>query len=141
MVERDAHLALLRKLIDVIWNARALDRLPEVFTEHAAIHYGPHDLKGYSQIADDFMGPLQAAFPDLHHTIEDLFVIGDRGCMRYHGTGTHQGAYDGHAPTRRPLAYDGIAIFRFEAGRIAEIWSYSDFGPRFAELQWPSKLA
>ena len=130
-----ANTAMLRKLIDVIWNARALNRLPEVFTEDAAIHYGERELKGYASIREEFIAPFQKAFPDLSHTIEDLFVSGDRGCLRYHGTGTHRGDYEGRPATGGRLAYDGIAICRMGAdGRIAEIWSYSDFGPRFAAL-------
>jgi predicted ester cyclase len=67
-----------------------------------------------------------AAFPDLTHEVQDLFSVEDRVVLRAVDTGTHQGKFMGLAPTGRSVEISVIAIFRFEDGRIAEIWEEAD---------------
>lgn len=63
-----------------------------------------------------------AAFPDLT-VMEDASVAsGDIVAVRWHASGTSQGAFLGVAPTGRPVAYTGLSMYRVEDGRIAEIW-------------------
>lgn len=69
---------------------------------------------------------LQRAFPDLRVTVEQLIVDVGTVVSRNRVTGTHRGEYLGHAPTGRSVAYDEIFIFRFEDGRIAEMWGVAD---------------
>src|SRR5437868_4599771 len=42
---------------------------------------------------------FRTAVPDLHCTIEDLLVSGDKVTARLLFSGTHQGEFMGHAPT------------------------------------------
>ncbi|MCA8967613.1 MAG: ester cyclase [Planctomycetes bacterium] len=128
------HAALLRKLIDVIWNQRRIDRMREVFAEDAVMHYGGRDLVGVDTIREEMIGPFQAAFPDMVRTIDDMVVEGDRGVLRFTASGPHAAAYLGREATGRTLTYEVISLFRLRDGRIAEVWAQSDFATRFAAL-------
>jgi predicted ester cyclase len=64
------------------------------------------------------MTRLRGAFPDLHYTVEDVVADGDRVAVRWHWTGTHQGAFRGIAATQRAVTNNGLAIFRLRDGRI-----------------------
>jgi predicted ester cyclase len=67
-----------------------------------------------------------AAFPGLHHAIEDQFADGDRVVTRIVVRGTHQGDLMGLAPTGKDVAFNAIYIHRIDEGRIAEQWVVSD---------------
>jgi len=75
---------------------------------------------------------LLRAYPDLHLTVEDLIAEGDKVVGRTTVTGTHQGEYMGIPPTGTSVTYNEIFIFRFQDGRIAEIWGVVDL---FAQLK------
>ena len=69
---------------------------------------------------------MQAAFPDLQATIEDMIAEGDTVAARITVRGTHGGEYRGIAPTGRPMVRPGIYIVRIENGRIVETWNNGD---------------
>lgn len=71
-------------------------------------------------------------FPDVQAVIDDLIPVEDRVVVRLHWTGTHTGTYSGVPATGRVVRVPGLAIWRFEAGRVVEIWSVQD---QFALLQ------
>ena len=52
---------------------------------------------------------------------EDDLVIG-----HWTATGTHEGAWAGVEPTGRSMHMNGVNIFRFENGKVVEIWNLRD---------------
>ncbi len=141
MSDTEAYRRCMNMLIDDIWNKANLDILPQVFTENAVMHHGGEedgggsDMVGISAFRDDYMRPTHAAFPGIQHCVKDLLFDGDKVSMRFQGEGTHAGAYNGVAPTNTLLRYEGIANFRMEGERIAEVWVQSNWGQQFAALQ------
>lgn len=77
---------------------------------------------------------LLHAFPDLHVAIEDVVAEGDKVVHRNTVTGTHQGEYQGLAPTGKTITYNEIFIIRFADGRIAEIWGVVDVLTQLRQL-------
>jgi hypothetical protein len=69
---------------------------------------------------------LLRTFPDIHVTLEDVIAEGDKIVARNTVTGTNLGEYMGRPPTGKSVTYNEIFIFRFAAGRIAEIWGVVD---------------
>ena len=49
-------------------------------------------------------------------------------------TETKQGEYEGISATNKVLRYRGMAFFRMEDNRIAEVWTHSNWGTKFAKL-------
>lgn len=82
----------------------------------------------------DLFAMLHDAFPDLHITVEDTIAEGDRVAGRNSLTGTHCGEYMGLSPTGKRIVYSEIFIFRFAAGRIAEIWGVVDVMAQLRQL-------
>jgi steroid delta-isomerase-like uncharacterized protein len=74
----------------------------------------------------EWMAAARSSFPDLHGTIEDLIVSGDRVVGRVTWQGTQHGAFAGLAPTHRQVVFSVIHIVRFEADTIAEWWGVAD---------------
>ena len=134
MTDRAALQAVMDRFIKEIWNNRRLDVVAEVFKADATVHLEDSSVTGIEAIRDGFMRPFQEAFPDLHYDIADLFFDGDRIAMRYIGTATHRGDYDGKPATGKRLEYEGIAIFRMDGNQIAEVWTHTDRAAKFAAL-------
>jgi ketosteroid isomerase-like protein len=109
------------------WNSRDLTLIDELI----APTYTAHDPS-----APDFgRGPerikkmitlFRTAFPDLHVTVEDVVVQGDKEVVRWIGRGTHKGELMGIAPTGKPVTITGIDIARIAGGKIEEIWNNWD---------------
>jgi len=131
----------LDRLIGEVWNKKNLDILDEVFTEDAVMHRGgPGDrggeeMHGIPAFLTGYLRPTQAAFPDIQHEAKDLLFDGDKVTMRFHGEGTHKEEFMGIKATNKTMRYEGIAIFRMEGTRIAEIWVHSSAAKQIAALQ------
>ena len=65
---------------------------------------------------------LRKAFPDATWTIDELLADGDRVVGRWTFRGTHNGPFFNIPATGREVTYPVLAIYRIEAGRIAEDW-------------------
>jgi steroid delta-isomerase-like uncharacterized protein len=74
----------------------------------------------------ELIAGLLRAFPDLHFTIEDQLVQGDRVAFRWHATGTHTGPLGAAPATGKPIALDGLIIDRVEGGKVHERWEQWD---------------
>jgi steroid delta-isomerase-like uncharacterized protein len=76
--------------------------------------------EAYAAHEKAFVPLIRAAFPDSHHTIEDLIAAGDKVVTRFTWSGTHHGEFEGIPPTGRPISVQGIWIHRLKDGRIVE---------------------
>ena len=74
----------------------------------------------------EWVAGLLRAFPDVHFTIEDQLVQGDRVAFRWRATGTHTGPLGAAPATGKPVAIDGLIIDRVEGGRVKERWEQWD---------------
>jgi predicted ester cyclase len=119
--------ALVRRFYEEVWDRGNSAFAFEVFSDD----YVRHDLRataappgpeGQKKIADDF----RAAFPDLRVVVdlivgEDEYVVG-----RWTATGTHSGRWGALEPTGRRATFSAVNIYRFENGKVVEIWNHRD---------------
>lgn len=114
---------LVTRLIDEVWNARDLGKLPELWS-------GPARDEAYSQHKI-----LTGAFPDLRIDIEDLIAEADRVVARLSLRGTHRGPFRGIAPTGRGVHFTAIRVYRIAGGTIVESWANQDALGLLGQLQ------
>ena len=60
-------------------------------------------------------------------TVKDSLADGDRVIERTSVRATHTGDFNEIPAADRPVAWSEIHIYRFEDGKIAELWSGVDF--------------
>jgi steroid delta-isomerase-like uncharacterized protein len=119
--------AVIRRLIDEVWNRRAFDVADELFAPEAIIYESGVALPGTGPAAvKQLIGAICAAVPDNRITIDDMIAAEDKVVLRWSSLGTHQGVLQGIAPTNREVAANGIAIYRFADGRVVEEWMNTD---------------
>jgi predicted ester cyclase len=99
----------------------------ETFAPECVIHItGSPDpnlsVEGFKQMVSG----LLAAFPDLHFTIEDQIVVGDKVGTRWIAEGTNTAALGEVPPTGRRVRVDGLILDRVENGRVVERWEQWD---------------
>ena len=133
MSDRETLRAVMDRFIHEIWEEQRLDVLSEIVKEDATLYFGEDTLTGIEAIRE-YIGAVHTAFPDLRYEIADLFFDGDKIAMRFIGSASHQGDYDGKAATGKNVSYEGLTIFHMDGNRIAEGWSQSDWPLKFPEL-------
>ena len=80
------------------------------------------DLSGFKQM----LGGFFIAFPDLHFTIEDQIIAGDKVAMRWVAVGTHTGPLGAAPPTGKRVRIGGLLFDRVVDGRVVERWEQWD---------------
>ncbi|HEX6533559.1 MAG TPA: nuclear transport factor 2 family protein [Gemmatimonadaceae bacterium] len=96
------------------FNTGDLDAIDELVGPECV---GAQGNKGPAVFKVPVMG-LRAAFPDIHYTLDDVVAEGDRVAVRWHWTGTHQGAFRGFPATGNTVVNPGAGVFRFAGGKI-----------------------
>ena len=74
----------------------------------------------------ELVAGLLGAFPDLHFTIEDQLIQGDRVAFRWRATGTHTGPLGAAPATGKAVALDGLIVDRVADGKVLERWEQWD---------------
>ena len=120
------NIAAARRVIEEAFSQGNLDAIDEVCAESFVDHdplMGDQDREASKQSIAGY----REAFPDLEFTIDDIFAVDDKVVMRWTGKGTFENEMMGLEPnheTGSPV--HGIAIDRFEDGKIVESWTQWD---------------
>jgi predicted SnoaL-like aldol condensation-catalyzing enzyme len=118
-----SHESVLRTLLAEVMNRGRLDLVDELYTPRLAPR------------ARAWIAPFLESFSDVDMRLVDLLADGDRVAARFSCSGTHTGAWRGHAATgRRFHQVAEVYFFRFEDGRIAEAWGVEDDLTRLRQL-------
>jgi len=122
----EANKAIARRYFEELLNKGTLAVADEILATNIIVHSSlPTIIHGVENVKQSMAG-FRAAFPDQHFTIEDEISEGDKVVFRYVYRGTHQGEFQGIAPTGKQVAVAGIAIYQITGGRIEEVWVASD---------------
>jgi steroid delta-isomerase-like uncharacterized protein len=98
-----------------------------VFARDCVIHINgspePNlSVDGFKQMVTGLLG----AFPDLHFTIEDQIVAGDKVATRWTAEGTNSGAFRLVPATGRRMRIGGMILDRVVDGTVVERWEQWD---------------
>lgn len=131
----EANKDLVRRFTEVSnaadWEALA-EIVAEDFTRHSAATDGPSvgSRDEFIRLQESFL----VSFPDQRVTMERLVAEGDfvAGLAIY--TGTHTGPLGEFPATGKTVQSPFLALFRIEAGRIAELWVEWDNAAMLSQL-------
>ena len=103
MPTEEVNKASFRRYLEEAWNQSNLEVVDEIFDRYVAhqpdgstLERGPEDVKR-------FVGEFRSAFPDLRIIIEEQIAEGDKVASRGTIRGTHQGEFQGMAPTGKEI--------------------------------------
>jgi len=121
--------AIVRRLFEELnkGKAAAMSVIDELYATDYVVHGSTESedirgLKDFKQSTSKYYN----AFPDLHYTLDDMVVEGDKVAVRCTVTCTHKGEFMGIPPTNKKVKVQLIAIERVVGGKIVEDWGISD---------------
>jgi predicted ester cyclase len=118
------HKAVVRQYFEEVYNGHNDALLHDLF--HADFREYMHPGKG-PQLARHVVDYERSVFPDIHFTVEDMLAEDEDVIARLTIRGTHQGEFQGIAPTGRKVEFTGIQRMRFKGGQIVRVvWHHYD---------------
>lgn len=115
---------LVRRYLNA-FNERDRETMAELLADDVVEHGAHETLRGPEEIFE-FLDAHFGTFPDYSGTTDAVIADGDTVAVRYTVRGTHTGEYMDVEPTGHTVEWTGMAMYRIEAGEIAEIWLESD---------------
>jgi predicted ester cyclase len=118
--------ALVRRLFEEGLNQNKPSVFDDLIDPNFAIYDSPFGTlrgpDGFRQIVSTF----RAAFPDGQVTFDDEFADGDYVIHRGYFAGTHEGEFQGVAPTGKQVKVKTIDIWRVANGKAMDNWVQMD---------------
>lgn len=114
------HAAWITRLVEVACNEGNLAILDEI-----PLPAGGEDTSSLLSLRER-LAAFRAAVPDARWTIVEQITEGETVVTRLSVQGTFSGPLVGLAPPGRAATLTGVAIGRFSAGRLVELWLQAD---------------
>ena len=92
-----------RRIVEEVLNQGNIDLIDELYDENYIGHMPPDEIKG-TEGQKQLFSQFRNGFPDLKIIIEDQIAEGDMLASRQSITGTHEGEFQGIAPTGKKVA-------------------------------------
>jgi predicted ester cyclase len=120
--ETEANKANIRRYVDEALNRGILDTIDE--------HIGE-----FAEQAKMRVRAWRTAFPDFHSTIETLVAEDDWVAYNVRHEGTHEGEFEGVAPTGKRVEFRTMVFNRFADGIVVENWGLHDHASVLEQLR------
>lgn len=118
---------IARRVPEDLATGKDLDLIDELFVEGAPEHNPVvENPRMDNEERREFFEEMFEAFPDFEATVEDIIAEGDIVAMRVTLSGTHEGEFNGIAPTGESFEIPNMVFTRIEDGKIAERWAQGD---------------
>ena len=117
-----------------VWNNKRREAIAEMLAPDGVICDGGETMVGPAGFYP-FYERIRAAFPDLHVTVEDTIVEGDKLVVRWSSTATHTGAGLGVPASGKKCTVTGITIARIKDGQLVEGWQNWDMLGLMQQIQ------
>lgn len=116
-----ANAALVREFTHIFKNQHNVDGIDHLFASGFRHHFPPPATPGLPGFKD-IGRMMNAAFPDVVVSEEDLIVSADKVVERSSAVATHRGEFMGMAPTNKRIEWSEIHIYRIADQQIVEHW-------------------
>jgi predicted ester cyclase len=126
--------SLVRRYVEEVLNDGKLELLDDLVLPKYKRYLLPTASPLTAAAQKQRLAGFHAAFPDLHLTIEDLIADGDLVAVRMTLHGTHQGNFQGLAPTNKHVSVFAVDVVRIQDGRFREHWGGPDMLPLLQQL-------
>ncbi len=118
---------LLRRVCEELWAEGREEIIDEVVATDLVIH----DDRGgtiHSNPSNEKRSARRwrAAFSDFRFVVDFVFGEGDKAVVQWTMSGTHTSPLGELQPTHKHFRIQGSNIWRFESGRVVEIWNHRD---------------
>jgi predicted ester cyclase len=117
--------AVFRQLHEAL-DSKDIHRFIELLAPGAVSHGAGPQEDVTAENAAPFLQPFFKGFPDLTHSIEDIFSKGDKVVSRILIQGSHKAELMGIPPTGNRVKYYQFSMARIVDGKVKEGWRITD---------------
>lgn len=121
--------AVIEYYIEEVINNRNLDGLNNVFADTFVANNLNANTSERNGVQDQrtFLEYFYKAFPDIHYTILDIVVEGNKVAARFEISGTHKDEFWGYEAKGSYIdSLNDVYFFNLEDGKIVEVWYLHD---------------
>jgi steroid delta-isomerase-like uncharacterized protein len=111
---------MARRYMEEVLSEKRVDEIDSYVTDDYVNTLLPPGMPQGPQGEKLFLGMFQQAFPDYTISIERMVGEGDKVVAHWSFRGTNSGEFQGMPATGKQVQVQGINLFRFSNGRIAE---------------------
>lgn len=126
--------AAIRATFEDGWNRGDFSRLDDVLADEIIHHSGGTSRATSLQDLEDVVKRWRAGFPDLEFELHAVVASADAGAAHLTLRGTHEGTWIGREPTGRHIEVEHMFFFRFDEGKIVEVWEVLDRSALHSQL-------
>lgn len=123
---KEANLVATERWGAEVASAGQYDVLDEILAPEFVDHDPAPDQGAGIEGLKSFFRTMRSAFPDLKAEPVEIAATDEHVAMRYVISGTHQGEFQGVAPTGKGFKVAALQLARFEDGRCVERWGSTD---------------
>jgi len=117
---------LVKGFYERLWNAGDEFAMPELLSPEFRFRGSlGAQLKGHAAFWEYVCG-LRTALAHYHCEILECVSEASHAFAKMRFSGIHVGVFRGRPPSGLPVHWEGAALFRFEAGRIHDLWVLGD---------------
>ncbi|MGX5820098.1 ester cyclase [Chitinophaga lutea] len=113
---------IVRQLYETVLNKRAMDQLPQYISPEYQGAGGQTGVPGFSAPVE----ALLRAFPDAQWTLKEVIAEGQTVCVHWQFTGTHEGPFQGIAPTHKKATTEAFALVMLKDGKVTSVHVLTD---------------
>lgn len=118
--------ATIHRLYEECLNQNRLDLLPELVSANVINHGFDGSQQTGIPAFEQSIKRTQGFFSGNHFTVDDVVSNGDKAAARWTMTANNTVPIGGIAPTGKQITQHAVVFYRFEDGKIAEIWLQLD---------------
>ena len=116
----------VKKFYAQIWNNYQHELIPTVLHEHIRFRGSLGlDLTGHAGFKA-YLDMVHEALGEYECIIDDLVCEPNKAFARMTFTGIHKGNFLGFPPTGKRVTWSGAALFKFEQGKVVDLWVLGD---------------
>lgn len=118
--------AIIHRFYEESLNQNRLDILPELVSANVINHGFDGSQQTGIQALEQTIRRTQGLFSGHHFTVDDVVSNGDKAAARWTMAANNTVPIGGVAPTGKQITQHAVVFYRFEEGKIAEIWLQLD---------------
>ena len=124
-MQENNNVTIIHRLFEECLNQDRIDLLPEVVNSNVVNHNGNSRTTGLAAYEGN-LRRVRGMFPGGRFIVDGVVSNGDQAATHWTLEATHSAPIAGVAATGRPITNHGVVFYRFEQGKIAEIWAEVD---------------
>jgi predicted ester cyclase len=118
--------ATIHRFYEECLNQNRLDLLPEFVGANVINHGADGSQQTGIQALEQSIRRTHGLFSGHHFIVDDVVSSGDKAAARWTMTANNTVPIGGIAPTGKQVTQHAVVFYRFEGGKIAEIWLQLD---------------